>query len=92
MAQSNRLSRFVLPGLALLATPLAASAAEAPVDLTTHWAGFAAIALFVLAYLMVVLEEFTHLRKSQPVILAAGVILANALADAAHRALDPRLR
>jgi len=76
MLKSNCLSRCVLPGLALLAMPLAASAAEASVDLTTHWAGYTAIALFVLAYLMVVLEEFTHLRKSQPVILAAGVIWA----------------
>jgi NhaD family Na+/H+ antiporter len=56
--------------------PMPALAAEVQAGLTAHWAGFAAIALFVLAYLMVVLEEFTHLRKSQPVILAAGVIWA----------------
>ena len=30
--------------------------------------------LFGLAYLLVVLEEFTHMRKSKPVILAAGLI------------------
>ena len=65
--------------LAILASPGAASAAPAsvaPLDLTSHWAGYAAIALFVLAYAMVVLEEFTHLRKSQPVMLAAGAIWA----------------
>jgi len=44
------------------------------VDLTTHWVGAAAIALFVLAYSLVITEEFTHLRKSKPVILAAGII------------------
>jgi NhaD family Na+/H+ antiporter len=32
--------------------------------------------IFVLAYFLVVVEEFTHLRKSKPVILAAGLIWA----------------
>ena len=45
-------------------------------DLTAHWVGFAAIAIFVLAYALVIVEEFTHLRKSVPVMLAAGVIWA----------------
>jgi len=35
-----------------------------------------AIAIFVLAYALVMSEEFTHLRKSKPVILAAGIIWA----------------
>ena len=43
-------------------------------DLTTHWAGFLAIGVFVVAYSFVIAEEFTHLRKSIPVILGAGVI------------------
>lgn len=43
-------------------------------DLTTHWVGAAAILLFVLAYSLVITEEFTNLRKSKPVMLAAGVI------------------
>ncbi len=43
-------------------------------DLTTHWVGYTAIALFVAAYSLVIAEEFTHLRKSKPVILAAGLI------------------
>lgn len=43
-------------------------------DLTAHWAGFAAISTFVIAYALVIAEEFTHLRKSVPVILGAGVI------------------
>ena len=60
------------PGLAL-----ASSTGEAHyLDLTTHWAGFAAIGIFVLAYALVMAEEFTHLRKSKPVILAAGLIWA----------------
>ena len=45
-------------------------------DLTGHWVGAAALLIFVLAYLLVIVEEFTHLRKSKPVILAAGLIWA----------------
>lgn len=43
-------------------------------DLTQHWVGFAAIGLFVGAYCLVIAEEFIHLRKSKPVMLAAGAI------------------
>lgn len=46
------------------------------IDLTTSVIGYTAIAIFVLAYLLVMLEEFIHLRKSKPVILAAGIIWA----------------
>ena len=44
--------------------------------MTNHWIGFTAIAIFALAYALVMAEEFTHLRKSKPVILAAGLIWA----------------
>ena len=43
-------------------------------ELTGHWVGVTAIALFVAAYMLVVTEEFTNLRKSKPVMLAAGII------------------
>ena len=43
-------------------------------DLTAHWVGIAAIVLFLTAYSLVISEEFTHLRKSKPVMLAAGII------------------
>jgi len=46
------------------------------VDLTAHWVGVVAIVLFVAAYVLVITEEFTHLRKSKPVMLAAGIIWA----------------
>lgn len=45
-------------------------------DLTQHWVGFAALAIFIAAYILVMAEEFIHLRKSKPVVLAAGVIWA----------------
>ena len=45
-------------------------------NLTTHWAGIASLVLFIAAYVLVVLEETTRMRKSAPVMLAAGLIWA----------------
>ncbi|MFQ6006869.1 MAG: sodium:proton antiporter NhaD [Woeseia sp.] len=77
--------RFVSPALAgatlalilgLLSYPSAAGAATAgdTLDFTAHWAGFTALAVFGFAYLVVIGEEILHLRKSKPVIVAAGII------------------
>lgn len=46
----------------------------AALDLTGHWIGLAALAIFVLAYVLVALEELTGFRKSTAVTLAAGLI------------------
>lgn len=43
-------------------------------DFTSSVYGYIAILLFVLAYALVIGEEFLHLRKSKPVIVAAGLI------------------
>ncbi|MBS1202034.1 MAG: sodium:proton antiporter [Chromatiaceae bacterium] len=61
-----------------LFTPMAALAREGTerLDLTMAPVGLAALAIFVLAYLLVMAEEFLHLRKSKPVIIAAGIIWA----------------
>ena len=45
-------------------------------DLTAHWAGYLSILAFVSAYVLVIFEEATHMRKSKPVMLAAGLIWA----------------
>ncbi len=45
-------------------------------DLTGHWAGLLSLVIFVLAYGLVIFEEATHLRKSKPVLMAAGLIWA----------------
>lgn len=47
---------------------------EAAVSLTTTTFGYISLALFVIAYILVIFEEQTHLRKSKPVMMAAGVI------------------
>jgi NhaD family Na+/H+ antiporter len=43
-------------------------------NLTNHWGGYIALFVFVVAYFFVMLEEMTHMRKSKPVLLAAGII------------------
>jgi len=66
-------------GLLLLLIPFTAFATEAAqkkVDLTDSGIGYIALILFTIAYLFVMAEEFTHLRKSKPVILVAGIIWA----------------
>ena len=45
-----------------------------PLDLTQHWVGYLALALFTLAYLLAMTEEVTELRKSKPMVFAASVI------------------
>ncbi len=47
-----------------------------PLDLTSSTVGFVSLILFMIAYLFVMAEEYTHLRKSKPVIFAAGIIWA----------------
>ena len=44
------------------------------INLTTHFVGYASLSIFVIAYLIVMIEEFTHLRKSKPVIISAALI------------------
>jgi Na+/H+ antiporter NhaD/arsenite permease-like protein len=43
-------------------------------DLTRSWVGFVSLAVFFLAYTAVVFENKIHLRKSKPVVLAAGIV------------------
>lgn len=58
--------------------PELASAEEAGVlGLTGTQRGLYCVMVFVIAYGFVMTEEFTHLRKSKPVILAAGIIWAH---------------
>ncbi len=59
----------------LAATGAAASqGAGTTLDLTANWVGYVSIIVFAAAYVVVILEERIHLRKSKPVLLAAGII------------------
>jgi NhaD family Na+/H+ antiporter len=60
--------------IGLPALALAAVTAETTLNLTYHWVGYVALMIFVVAYALVMAEEFTHMRKSKPVLLAAGLI------------------
>jgi Na+/H+ antiporter NhaD/arsenite permease-like protein len=42
--------------------------------MTTTAAGLLAVAVFVIAYGFVIAEEFTNMRKSKPMVIAAGII------------------
>ncbi|NEV61020.1 sodium:proton antiporter NhaD [Thiorhodococcus minor] len=71
-------ARALALGAFALFMPLAAMASDSgqALDLTTHPFGYAALIIFGLAYVLVMAEEFVHLRKSKPVIVAAGIIWA----------------
>ncbi|WP_438405044.1 sodium:proton antiporter NhaD, partial [Aeromonas hydrophila] len=51
-----------------------AHASSGPVLLTSSAIGLFCVGLFVLAYSLVMAEEYLQLRKSKPVLVAAGVI------------------
>jgi NhaD family Na+/H+ antiporter len=51
-----------------------ASTTETTHDLTANWYGYLCVLFFVIAYIIVIFEEKLHLRKSKPVLIAAGLI------------------
>ena len=67
---------FKILFLLLLIVPEVALSADTTqlIDFTRHWAGFLCLAIFFAAYSLVILEEQIHMRKSKPVIVAAGLI------------------
>ena len=72
-------SLILLLGLAFSITVSAADAQTASshfIDFTQSKVGYLCLFIFVLAYAAVILEEYTHMRKSKPVLLAAGLIWA----------------
>ena len=92
---------FLLLSL-LFFLPEIASAEEAGVlGLTATHRGLYCVMVFIIAYAFVMTEEFTHLRKSKPVILAAGIIWAHVAylassngvpAEKVHKAFEHDLR
>ncbi len=67
-----RLTLWLIPLLALISAP--AFASTGPLNLTMTGVGYFALAIFIVAYLLVMAEEKLHLRKSKPVLVAAGII------------------
>ncbi len=62
--------------LTLLAAPAHALETAPHIDLTRHPIGYLALLIFFIAYGFVVVEKAIQLRKSKPVMLAAGLIWA----------------
>jgi len=60
--------------LAIVAVPAAAQDLAQQPDLTAHWTGIVALVVFIVAYALVIGEETIHLRKSKPVMVAAGIV------------------
>lgn len=69
-----KLLLLTLVAILLPSIAIASDTTHQTINLTSHWIGYTAIAIFVLAYILVILEERLHLRKSKPVLLAAGLI------------------
>ncbi|MCB1846210.1 MAG: sodium:proton antiporter NhaD [Halieaceae bacterium] len=63
-----------LVGLLVATTAAASQGTGTTLDLTADWVGYVSIIVFAVAYVVVILEERIHLRKSKPVLLAAGII------------------
>ena len=62
--------------LAFAAPSVFAAEAASTISLINTWAGYLALGIFVIAYILVVMEDVIHLRKSKPVMVAAGIIWA----------------
>jgi len=70
-----KLMRRFIPVTLLLASPVAMAAEGGALPaMTASTLGVLAVAIFVFAYALVIAEEFSHLRKSKPVMVAAGLI------------------
>ncbi|WP_021029193.1 sodium:proton antiporter NhaD [Litchfieldella anticariensis] len=69
------LSLLTLLSFALLLSP-GAHAVTGELDMTGSTVGMFALAIFAFAYLLVMGEEKLHMRKSKPVLVAAGIIWA----------------
>lgn len=63
------LSLISMPLMAIESVPL-----ELVKGYVTSPVGIFCLVIFALAYVLVILEEYTHMRKSKPVLLAAGII------------------
>ena len=68
------LGQYVLVILGLCFSQLASAAEPGGQSLINSPIGYLCLAIFVVAYAFVMLEEKLHLRKSKPVLLAAGLI------------------
>ncbi len=65
---------FALCVCLAIVSPTVFAATGGELDITLSIASIACIVIFILAYVLVILEEQIHLAKSKPVLVAAGII------------------
>jgi NhaD family Na+/H+ antiporter len=76
MLQRTKPIGVLLALIAVFFSPnLFASSGES-IDLTSNSIGYTALLIFGIAYCVVMLEDVLHIRKSKPVLVAAGIIWA----------------
>ncbi|WP_020678166.1 sodium:proton antiporter NhaD [Geopsychrobacter electrodiphilus] len=70
----KKLGLLLLPMLSLASVAFGSEGAKINTELIHTGMGYLALFIFVGAYALVILEENLHLRKSKPVMVAAGII------------------
>ncbi|EIC30624.1 sodium:proton antiporter NhaD [Methylomicrobium album] len=65
---------LLLPTLSFAIDQTGETSADQSLNLTHHWGGYLVVLLFVIAYILAMLEEITDLRKSKPMVFAASLI------------------
>jgi len=70
------LAKYLLGVLLLTSPVLSFASGDNLQNFTGHWVGIICVIIFVFAYSLVIAEEAIHLRKSKPVMVAAGLIWA----------------
>ena len=84
--------RFLLILLSVLLVPqMAMAGGFESLGMTGTERGIYTVLIFIIAYGFVMTEEFTHMRKSKPVILAAGIIWAHASVLASQKVFQSKL-
>jgi Na+/H+ antiporter NhaD/arsenite permease-like protein len=73
---SRRWALATLAAILVAAGPAYALDAGGVIDLTRHPVGYLSLVIFFIAYGFVAVENAIHMRKSKPVMLAAGLIWA----------------
>lgn len=71
---STSLILFFISLLILPSSSFASSSTIESLDLTHSFLGYFALFIFFIAYMVVMAEEYLHMRKSKPVLVAAGII------------------
>jgi NhaD family Na+/H+ antiporter len=76
MLHKSKPLSVLLTLIAVFFSPALFASNGGAIDLTSHSIGYVSLLVFGIAYCLVMLEDVIHLRKSKPVLVAAGIIWA----------------